>query len=305
MRDKPITVRAHAKINLCLTVLGRRTDGYHDLETVMQQLALHDELTFAPAGPGIRLRVDGDPKVPTDSRNLVFRAAALLAETAGVKPAVAIAMRKQVPSSAGLGGGSADAAAALKALNIFWDLRWPPAGLRKLGAALGADVPFALQGGTALARGKGEVLDELPFPGAFGVLLVKPSFGVSTAAVYARYDECGRPPGPGAGALVEALRRGRTDRLPNLLHNALEEVTIAMHPVLGELKDRMRAAGALGSLMAGSGPTIFGLFAAPAAARAAAAAFPDPDLIVQATALLSPSGENLLPPDGERVYNGA
>ncbi|MDI6710730.1 MAG: 4-(cytidine 5'-diphospho)-2-C-methyl-D-erythritol kinase [Bacillota bacterium] len=282
-KDGAVTVRAHAKVNLFLSVVGRRPDGYHELESVMQQLAMHDEMAFSPAAPGISLAVEGDPDVPADERNLVFRAAATLAEAAGIKPAVRICLRKLIPSSAGLGGGSADAAAALAALNGMWDLGWPLSRLMELAACIGSDVPFALFGGTALARGRGEVLESLPSPGALGVLLVKPPFGVSTAAVYAGYDEQDFPPGPGAGPLVEALRAGRADLVPGLLYNDLEKVTLAMYPVLSRLKERLLAAGAAGALMAGSGPTLFGLFPSRDQAAGAAEAFPDPDLTVWVT----------------------
>lgn len=294
--ERTITVRAHAKVNLFLSVVGRRPDGYHELESVMQQLALHDELAFSPAAPGISLAVEGDPDVPADERNLVFRAAALLAEAAGIEPAVGIALRKRVPSSAGLGGGSADAAATLAALNRMWGLGWPLPRLMELAARIGSDVPFALLGGTALARGRGEILESLPSPGRLGVLLVKPPFGVSTAAVYAGYDEQGFPPGPDASPLVEALRAGRADLVPGLLYNDLEKVTLAMHPVLSRLKERMLTAGAAGALMAGSGPTLFGLFASRGEAAKAATAFPDPDLTVWVT---ETEGEDKLVATGE------
>lgn len=295
-KKRAITVRAHAKINLTLTVLGRRADGYHELESVMQQLALHDELAFAPAGPGIALRVEGDPDVPADERNLVVQAALLLAEAAGINPAVRVALRKRIPSSAGLGGGSADAAATLAALNAMWGLGWPLSRLMELAARLGSDVPFALLGGTALARGRGEILERLPSPGRLGVLLVKPPFGVSTAAVYAAYDQQSYAPGPGAGPLVAALRAGRADLVPELLYNDLEKVTLAMHPVLRRLKERILAAGAAGALMAGSGPTLFGLFASREEAAGAAAAFPDPGLTVKVT---ETAGEDKLVATGE------
>lgn len=261
-------VKAHAKINLVLDVLGTRPDGYHELETVMQTLALHDEI-YLSAAPEIKLEVEG-ADLPTGRDNLARRAADLLRERTGYPGGAAIRLIKRVPLAAGLAGGSADAAAVLRGLDQLWQLDLGMDCLTALGAEVGSDVPFCLRGGTALCRGRGEVVTPLAGLPPAGVVLVKPPFGVSTAEVYRRYDGLTEPCRPRCGNMLAAVRRADIGGVAAGLANALEPVTLGMYPGIAVIKEEITAAGALGVLMSGSGPTVFGIFEnLPAAERAA------------------------------------
>ncbi|MBF7082674.1 4-(cytidine 5'-diphospho)-2-C-methyl-D-erythritol kinase [Desulfallas sp. Bu1-1] len=261
-------IKARAKINLALDVLGTRPDGYHELETIMQTLALHDVVEITPAAE-IELVVEG-ADLPPGPENLAFRAAELLRRRVGYRGGAGIKLTKRIPLAAGLAGGSADAAAVLRGLNEFWGLGLKLDELVALGAELGSDVPFCLRGGTALARGRGEVIYPLPDLPALGVVLVKPPFGVSTAGVYRLFDDIAGPNRPDCRGMLEAVHRGDVGGVISRLGNVLEAVTLSLHPVIGEIKKDLAAAGALGVLMSGSGPTVFGLFPEYRSAQAAA-----------------------------------
>ncbi len=277
-----ITALARAKINLTLDVLYKRQDGYHEIETVMQSIGLHDRLEFRPAGGGISLVVEGKG-VPRGADNLVFRAAELVRSRTGTKKGVAIHLTKAIPVAAGLGGGSADAAVTLSVLNKMWEAGFSPAELLKLGEQLGADVPFFLQGGTALARGKGERLERLPPCPALGLVLVKPPFGVQTAAVYRVCSPGQALVKPGTRAMLEAIREGNAAGIAKRLANALEPVVFGMYPQIAQIKERLMKAGAIGALMSGSGPTVFGLTADLESARALAGRYSEPGMQVIVT----------------------
>lgn len=252
-------VAAHAKINLSLDIKGRRADGYHELETIMQEVSLHDRLVFYPAPDETLILKCDHPEVPAGPENLVYRAALLLREKTGCRRGVCIVLKKHIPVAAGLGGGSADAAGALTGLNRFFALGLSVTELLPLAAKLGADVPFCLLGGTALGRGKGEQLIPLPPLPAMGVVLVKPPFGVSTARVYAAYDE--QPAGfsPDTAALLAAIKRRDLPGVAEHLGNVLEPVTASMYPVVRDIRRALLRAGAMNAVMSGSGPTVFGL----------------------------------------------
>lgn len=262
-------INAHAKINLTLGIEGVRADGYHEVEMIMQAVELHDCLVVEELPAGIVLE-SLCPDLPPGPENLVYRAAAALQEYTGCRRGARIKLTKNIPLAAGLAGGSTDAAAALRALNKLWDLHLPGEELFRLGERMGADVPFCLLGGTALARGKGERLTPVKGPKGLGVVLVKPPFGVSTALVYSLYDQI--PPGsqPDTQAMLAALENGQLSVIGSLLHNSLERITIKMHPVLDDIKKALLTEGAAGALMSGSGPTVFGLFSGIPEARAAA-----------------------------------
>lgn len=262
-------VEAPAKINLSLDVLGTRADGYHEILTVMQPLELHDVLEIDPLEGGIRVE-SSHPEVPPGPGNIVHRAAHLIRGEYRCGRGAGIFIQKNIPVAAGLAGGSADAAAALKALNLLWELNATEEDLFRLGGMIGSDVPFCLLGRTALAGGRGEVLTPLPSFSGFGVVLVKPAFGVSTAKVYSLYDGLPAAPGPDTAAVTEAVRRRDLPALARLMGNVLERVTSVLHPEIIEIKNALVAAGAAGALMSGSGPTVFGLCASPREARAIA-----------------------------------
>lgn len=267
-----VTILGRAKINLTLDILGLREDGYHEIATVMQSLALADTLTLTQQKEGITLRVDL-PGLEEDERNLAHRAAALIMNECGVRGGVHIDIVKRIPVAAGLAGGSADAAATLRGMNELYALGLSDEDLCRLGAKLGSDIPFSIMGGTVLATGRGEIMQHLADFPATHVVLAKPSASVSTPWAYRSYDA--HPPElhPDNAAFLEALTRGDRTRCIELVCNVLEPVTEAAHPVIGDYRTRMRAHGALCAMMSGSGPTVFGLFAEERAARAAAEDF--------------------------------
>jgi len=251
-----LVLNAAAKVNLVLEVLGKRDDGYHELVTVMQAVDLSDRITLDDADV-LELRSRA-PGVPADERNLALGAAIALREAAGVTRGARITLDKQIPVAAGLGGGSADAAAVLLGLNRLWRLRWPLARLDEVATRLGMDVPFFLRGGTALATGRGERIE--PLRGrSLPLVLVNPRFAVSTAAVYAQVTPAMYTDGGHATMLCAGLPRRSPARVAASLYNGLQEAAVAAHPPIGRIRAALLAAGALGALMSGSGPTVFGV----------------------------------------------
>jgi 4-diphosphocytidyl-2-C-methyl-D-erythritol kinase len=251
-----LTLHAAAKVNLALEIVGRRADGYHDLVTVMQAVDLSDRLVLEEADD-LEIQSRGQD-LPADASNLALRAAVLLREAAGTGRGVRIALDKRIPAAAGLGGGSADAAAVLLGLNRLWRLRWPRARLHEVAVTLGMDVPFFLRGGAALATGRGEVLAPLRAR-ALALVLVNPGVPLRTAEVYARVTPSLYSDGTRARALAGALARRGPGRLASMLVNALEPLGRAACPAVGRILAALEAAGALGAAMSGSGPTVFGL----------------------------------------------
>lgn len=254
-----VRVRAHAKINLNLQVLGRRPDGYHELRTVFQALALHDTLRLTPGSGPFTLQ-SSDARVPPDSTNLVWRAADLLWRhlgRAGAMRDVAIRIEKCIPMKAGLGGGSADAAAALVGLACLWGQDVPAADLVTLGREVGADVPFFLTGGTAFGVGRGDEISPLPDLPPLGVLLVFPSFDVSTAEAYRWLDE-----DRAEGALrTSGPSDPRTLRVGDIeIANDFEPVVSVRHPQIAGVVTDLLDRGAVAAAMTGSGSTVFGIY---------------------------------------------
>jgi 4-diphosphocytidyl-2-C-methyl-D-erythritol kinase len=262
-----LTLSAHAKINLDLRILGMRPDGFHDLRTVFQTLALHDVLTFTRRSGAFAIESD-DAKLPTDRRNLVWKAASLLWRTVGRRRGdtprdAVVALRKRIPLEAGLGGGSSNAAMTLVGLSRLWDLDVDLPTLIRLAARLGADVPFFLVGGTALGLGRGDDIYPLTDLPRTYVVLVRPKFGVSTIEAYGWYDSEPR-------RTVRDVRRPLPDRWPEWaysLRNDLEPAVARHHPTIGRIKHALMEAGAVVAAMSGSGSAIFGLFDRLDAAR--------------------------------------
>lgn len=253
-----LEVAACAKINLTLDITGLLPDGYHELETVMQSIALCDRLVFTPLPGGIVLETDSDA-LPAGPENLVYRAAELLQRVTGCRQGVHIFLSKRIPVAAGLGGGSADAAATLVALNRLWGLGLHREELFPLAAQLGADVPFCLAGGTVFARGKGELLTPLePLP-PLGVVLVTPPRAVSTARIYGEYDRLLPSVHPDTRTMLAAIARRDIPSVAASLGNILEPVTASLVAEVGHIKEALKRAGAMGAVMSGSGPTVFGL----------------------------------------------
>ncbi len=252
-----LVLRTSAKVNLALEVLGKRGDGYHEIATVLQAVDLFDRLTMETADI-LSLHAD-DPELPTDDGNLVMRAARLLQKTAGIEKGARLRLQKRIPVAAGLGGGSSDAAATLLGLNRLWGLRWPRARLQELAVGLGMDVPFFLGTGRAVARGRGERLQALPGGGGYALVLVNPRTPLSTREVYGRVPAGWHAEPTGTERVIEALRRRNVAALAAALTNNLERVVEPVLPVIGRMKAALLAAGALGAIMSGSGPTVFGL----------------------------------------------
>lgn len=272
-RDR-VAVDARAKINLFLRVLGRRPDGYHDIETLIVPIGLADRLEFrAVSDPSqfrtlsLSLEVTGDPAlvagVPADASNLIIRAAAALAERNDVRGFADIRLEKRVPAAGGLGGGSADAAATLSVLNGLWECALTSDQLEEVAAEVGSDVPSLMAGTAALARGRGERVEPRPIP-SLNLALAIFDFGVSSAEAYRWWDEDGGATGPDPAPVLNRLdaspaEEGGVDVYPQLLSNDLEEPVVRRHPLIGAVKSKLLAAGVVDALMSGSGPTVFGV----------------------------------------------
>lgn len=292
-----ITVRVPAKVNLFLSVRGIREDGYHELTTVLQTVGVFDELRVSLAGPPgrgqhpaarrhmrLELAHDDIAGLPVASENLAVRAGLALARSAGVidgapheredGPRTVLELDKAIPVAGGMAGGSADAAAALVALNELWDCALPRERLKELGADLGSDVPFCVVGGTALATGRGTALAQVLCRGEFTWLALLDDEPLSTAAVYREWDDRCAPSEVEPDAVLQALRARDPEALGAALHNDLEAAAFALRPDLAERKRLLLDAGAFGAVLSGSGPTLLGLAADPAHAREIAARLP-------------------------------
>ena len=259
--------RAPAKLNLFLRVLGRRTDGYHDIFSLMQKISLFDELIFEPRPREITIKcLNSD--LPLNEDNLVFRAARIIFDYANYSSGMEITLNKQIPLASGLGGGSSDAATTLMALNEICSLGLQKKELMQLGAKLGADVPFFIFGNSAFAWGIGDKLKTCKNLPKLHFVLINPQFPLSTKTVYENLNL----------RLTSEKINYSIPRLWSLsdvaqeLHNDLEEVSIKMHPELGDLKQILLRHGALGALMSGSGPTVFGIYSDEKSARDASLA---------------------------------
>ena len=258
-----------AKVNFGLRILGKRPDGYHAIETIFQMLDLCDWLTFRPhrAG-GVRLTCS-TPGLATDASNLVVRAAKLLQDEMHVRQGVDITLDKRIPIAGGLGGGSSNAAVVLLVLNRLWNVHCPITTLYALAGQLGSDVPFFLNGPTALAEGRGEVLSSTSALPPLRGLLLNPGFGISAGWAY---SQCGGHSSATARPLsivLQALRQQDFALLAEAMVNDLEPGVVATYPVIGEMRDALRALGASLTFMSGSGPTVGGLFTSASSVEAA------------------------------------
>ncbi|HEY5848565.1 MAG TPA: 4-(cytidine 5'-diphospho)-2-C-methyl-D-erythritol kinase [Microlunatus sp.] len=268
-----VRVRVPAKINLALKVGRPRRDGFHPLATVYQAVSLYDEVHAAWAEPdefAVRVSGEGAEMVPPDDNNLAVRAARLLAETHGPHDSLGaqLTIRKEIPVAGGLAGGSSNAAAALLACSVLWDLDVPPEAMRRLAAQLGSDVPFALLGGTAVGRGRGEEVMPALARGSYHWVLAFAHHGLSTPAVYRHFDQLNpRAPQPVVpDDLMNALRSGDPALLGPALSNDLESAALDLQPQLRRTLETGRDYGALGALVSGSGPTCAFLVGSESAA---------------------------------------
>ncbi|QGQ93679.1 4-(cytidine 5'-diphospho)-2-C-methyl-D-erythritol kinase [Paenibacillus psychroresistens] len=254
-----ILEKASAKINLSLDVLHKRDDGYHEVEMIMTMVDLADRLEIQEQ-PQDKITLSSQSGyIPLDEKNLAFQAAKLIKMKYQVRQGVHIHIDKKIPIAAGLAGGSSDAAATLRGLNRLWGLGIPMEELQRLGAILGSDVPFCIGGGTALATGRGELLQAIEAPPQCWVILVKPPINVSTSDIYTKLNAKQIKSHPATEDLLAAIRTKNLDKLCHSMGNVLEEVTLGMYPVVRQLKQCMENLGADGVLMSGSGPTVFGI----------------------------------------------
>lgn len=261
-------IRAHGKINLSLDIVGKREDGYHLLKMVMQSIDLHDEIELYEKAEGVSLSCDKE-YVPTDQRNIAYKAAKLLLGEAKEKRGVHIHIKKNIPVAAGLAGGSTDAAAVLKGLNAFYGLGYSEEALMNLGLSLGADVPFCLKGGTCLCEGIGEVVTPLPSFKDRVVVLVKPPFGVSTKDAYGAFSLEKIKRHVETEKLMLAMKQEDLQGVHYYVRNLLENVVLQKHPVVKRVKQQVAQSGAEVTLMSGSGPTVYGIYQEEEVARKA------------------------------------
>lgn len=269
---KSIRLKARAKINLTLDVVGKREDGYHLLESVMQTVALYDGIVIERI-PEDAIVIEANlPWLPKDERNLAYKAAHLMRKNYNIQEGVCIQIDKRIPVAAGLAGGSSDCAAVLVGMNRLFDLglkRWE---LQKLALTLGSDIPYCIQRGTALAEGVGEILTPIKSDcPVCHVVLAKLPVSMSTAVVYGGLQLDDIEKHPNAKKMIAAMEAGDIAEMGRNLGNVLESVSIPMQPKIAKIKEEMIALGAEGALMSGSGPTVFGLFQDEAVAKRAAA----------------------------------
>ena len=274
---------AHAKLNITLEIKGPRPDGYHELDMIFLEIGIGDEITAKKAEAGIWLTCS-DQTLPTDERNLAYRAAKLMMDRYGIKEGVRLQIEKNIPAQAGLGGGSSDAACVLNIMNELFDLRVQKKELEKLAEELGSDVPFFVRGGCQRAKGRGEILSDIgTFPHC-SIVVVKPDVSVSTPWAYKAFDAekanaaKTEDSGPRAGAsdlAGQAIRNGDLLWLGRVMTNDLESPVILEYPVIGKIKELLTDSCAAASMMTGSGSAVFGLFETEEKAAGAMAAVKD------------------------------
>lgn len=264
-------IKAFAKINWSLDITGVRPDGYHLMDMIMQPVSLADDILLTPS-PKLSLYTDGWPPSRADQTNLAWRAAELLQSTCGIQKGVHISLHKRIPTGAGMGGGSSDAAAVLFGLNLLWNLQLSPEELEHLGLSLGADVPFFIRGGLLRVRGIGEILDPQECRHNFWLLVFQPCRGLSTKDIFHAYHSSADVSHPDISAVLEALRSGNRDLLSSSLGNVLETVSAASCPEIPAAISDLRNAGAFAARMTGSGSAVFGVFPSRIAAEKARSA---------------------------------
>lgn len=257
---KELRLKALAKVNLGLDVLRRREDGYHEVKMVMQTIRLYDRLILKKTDrPGIQVKTNLY-YLPANENNLVYQAAKLLQDEFDLKSGMVISLRKFIPVAAGMAGGSSDAAAVLYGMNRMFQLQLSREELMKLGVRIGADVPYCIMRGTALAEGIGEQLSALPPMPECQVVIARPPISVSTKFVYENLNLGEHTVHPDIDRIIKGLEEGDLHQVAAHMGNVLESVTIPHYPVIARIKEEMKAGGALNAMMSGSGPTVFGLF---------------------------------------------
>jgi len=259
-----ITRKAYAKINLALDVLSRRPDGYHEVKMIMQTIGLYDELTFKKipqpnTSPPIIIETNST-QIPTDETNIIYRAATAIMERFNLNTSIKINLTKNIPVAAGMAGGSTNAAAVFHGLNDLLNLNMTTNEMCEMGVKIGADVPFCILSGTALAEGIGEKLPPLPSLPPCHILIANPNISVSTKWVYENLNANALVNHPDIDGIITALHYQDLDGITSRMENVLETVTIKKHPIIKELKTQILTLGAKNTLMSGSGPTVFGIY---------------------------------------------
>jgi len=264
-----LSLKAMGKINLGLDVLGRRDNGYHDVRMIMQSVQIYDRILLSKTDEnGIKL-VTNRSYLPTDESNLAYKAAKLLMDEFELEGGLTIDLKKFLPVAAGMAGGSTDAAAVLVGMNRMYKLGLNQEQLMSRGVTLGADIPFCIMRGTVLSEGIGEILTPLPAAPKCHVLIAKPGVSVSTKYVYEQIDSHEIEHHPDLDGMIQAIKDQDLKGLSLLMENVLEKVTKEQHPIIGDIEAFMLERGALGAVMSGSGPTVFGLFDSEKSARTA------------------------------------
>ena len=258
--DNSIVLKSYGKINLGLDVLRRREDGYHEVRMIMQTVGLYDLLTMKKIKDDKIKMTCNLAFLPTDERNLVYKAVKLIKDKYHIKDGVEIELSKRIPVAAGMAGGSSNCAAALKGMNELFDLGLSIDELCEIGVTLGADVPYCIWGGTALSEGIGEKLSRVDAMPECYILIAKPGIGVSTAFVYQNLDLPGLSKHPDIDGMLECLKKKDLRGICDRLDNVLETVTVKEYPIIEKVKKHLMDQGAMGALMSGSGPTIFAIF---------------------------------------------
>ena len=255
-----IELKAYGKINLGLDVIRKRPDGYHDLDMIMQMVDVYDDIVITKNKTG-KIEVKTDTAVLSNGKdNLAYMAAKMLMDEFKIKDGVNIYINKRIPIAGGMAGGSSDCATTLMGINQLFELGLSKEDLMERGVKLGADVPYCVLGGTAIARGIGEVLTPLPAPPDCHVIIAKPPVSVSTAYVYGHIKPLEITKRPDIEAMAQSIKDGDLNKMASLIYNVMEDVTVGEYPIISEIKQVMLDGGALNSIMSGSGPTVFGLF---------------------------------------------
>ena len=279
--DNSIVLKSYGKINLGLDVLRRREDGYHEVRMIMQTVGLYDLLTMKKIKDDKIQMTCNLTFLPTDERNLVYKAVKLMKDKYHIKDGVEINLNKRIPVAAGMAGGSSNCAAALKGMNQLFDLGLSIDELCEIGVTLGADVPYCVMRGTVLAEGIGEILTPLPACPKCHVLIAKPPISVSTKLVYEKLDSHEIENHPDIDGIIDGLYDQDITKVASRMGNVLEKVTIEEYPVIEQIKNVMKEQGALNAMMSGSGPTVFGLYETKEKARKAAAKIREKQLAKQ------------------------
>lgn len=257
---KSLTLRARAKINITLDITGRRENGYHDVEMIMQTVDLHDRIVLEVRKEDKVTMETNVVFLPTDQRNLVVQIIEFMKKTYHIKEGIHVKLHKMIPIAAGLAGGSSDAAQTIIGMNMLFGLRLSYEEMCEIGERFGADIAYCIEGGTSLATGLGEIITPLhDFPEMY-VLIVKPKFGVSTKEVYKNFSFENIGERPETNKMIDAIEKKDRETIYKGLSNVLETVTIRLHPSIQKIKDELDVLGANATLMSGSGPSVYGLF---------------------------------------------